>query len=75
MSTSFKEWQKANLSAEQQQECNALCEVEAQRMDQLGATPDESGNAVFPSVEAQTEFVNGRSAGFIQYWSQFQASN
>jgi len=74
MSTIFQEWQVANLSPEQQEECNAVCTVEGNRVTQLGGTLNDAGEAAFPSPESQLQFIDGQSAVFKQYFAQFQAS-
>lgn len=73
MST-FTEWQVANLAAEQLEECNNACLAEAARMAQLGGVDNGTDAPSFPNEEAKNQFINGKSATFNQYWSQYEAS-
>ena len=73
MST-FIQWQLANLTPEQLEECNNACIVEAARMAQLGGTDNGADLAVFPSEDAKNQFQNGTSPVFNQYWAQYSGS-
>ena len=73
MTTTFKEWQLANLTPEQQVECNNACVAEAERATAAGGNPDQE-NWGFTDATKFKEFDDSISATFKRYFAQYEAS-
>jgi hypothetical protein len=73
MTISFKEWQAANLTAEQQQECADAGAREGNRALAAGAT-DISAGFKFPTPEQLSAFLVNKDPVLAKYWDQYVAS-
>ena len=69
----FKEWQVANLTAEEQAECNNLCIEFESSLEAAGA--DLSGSEpVWTSEEAKAQFGNSVNSKFTEYFTRYELS-
>jgi hypothetical protein len=69
----FKEWQAANLTAEEQEQCNILCVEFDTKLTASGA--DCSGPApTWQTVEAHREFYNNVNPRFAEFYARYELS-